>query len=481
MHSILRQVARLVESFPAITLVRDETGAVLAANQIAVAELKLIPAPDDPATFASPEYTHLTPDGEPAPLSHTPFGLARLTKRPVYKQPVTLSWADGRRTIYLVNVMPLLDETDKFVGAVTIGIEATEQLEAQLGLQQAIGELTLLQEQYRKLYRQTPAILHSIDGQGRLLEVSDRWLTTFGYTRAEVIGRPSTAFLTEASQQYAREVVLPAYFRDGYCLAVSYQFLTKTGEVRDIELSAIAEKGEDGTFIRSLAVLEDVTERKAAEKHVRTLAQRLSEIQEWERSQLAAELHDTIGRGLGGVSFNLSQVIQRLAPSSPERETLIETLATVASLGRQMRGIMDDLRPRILDRYGFRTTLSWLADRAAAIPAVEVRAELADGEPPLTPTCQIACVRIAQEAIANIRLHAQASSVLITSTNGHEAFRLRIQDDGVGFDQSGSAKGPGWGTTIMRERAEAVEGHVEIRSQPGAGTTVIITMPTTQA
>ncbi len=120
------------------------------------------------------------------------------------------------------------------------------------------------EERYRELYTKTPVMMHSINGGGRLISVSDYWLEHLGYERDEVIGRPSTDFLTEESRRYAAEVVLPDFLRTGACKDVPYQMVKKNGEVIDVELSAIAEGNENG-FVRSLAVLVDVTERKRAQ------------------------------------------------------------------------------------------------------------------------------------------------------------------------------------------------------------------------
>ncbi len=114
----------------------------------------------------------------------------------------------------------------------------------------------------RRLYEATPAILHSIGPDGRILDVSDRWLALFGYRRDEVVGRPSSDFLAPASQAYARDVVLPAFFRDGQCERVEYQFVRKDGSAVDVRLSATLERDERGGVARSLAVLEDVTATK---------------------------------------------------------------------------------------------------------------------------------------------------------------------------------------------------------------------------
>jgi len=129
-------------------------------------------------------------------------------------------------------------------------------------------ELRQSEERYRRLYNDTPVMLHSIDHDGRLVSVSNYWLETLGYERDEVIGRASADFLTPASRSYAREVVLPAFFQTGCCKDVPYQFVRKNGEIIEVVLSAIAERDADGRIVRSLAVMVDVTERKRANEEI---------------------------------------------------------------------------------------------------------------------------------------------------------------------------------------------------------------------
>src|ERR1700761_5506999 len=97
----------------------------------------------------------------------------------------------------------------------------------QLSLMQQV--LDSYERRYRRLYEATPAMLHSIDSQGRLVHVSDVWLTTLGYTRDEVIGCLLVDFLTPASRAYATETVIPALFRTGRCEGIEYQVVRKDG------------------------------------------------------------------------------------------------------------------------------------------------------------------------------------------------------------------------------------------------------------
>ncbi|MFQ5689898.1 MAG: EAL domain-containing protein [Gemmatimonadota bacterium] len=119
------------------------------------------------------------------------------------------------------------------------------------------------------LYVRTPAMLHSADGEARLIEVSDYWLEVMGYERGEVIGRSATDFLTEESRKYAQTVTLPAYRKRGMARDVPYQFVKKSGEIIDVLLSSAAEFDADHRIVRTFTVIVDVTERKRAEAELR--------------------------------------------------------------------------------------------------------------------------------------------------------------------------------------------------------------------
>jgi len=138
----------------------------------------------------------------------------------------------------------------------------------------AADRLQRSEAKYRRLYNETPVMMHSIDAQGVIVSVSDRWLTTLGYARGEVLGRRSTEFLDEQSRAYALNEVLPDFMRTGVCADVSYTFVKKNGERVSALLSAIAERDEAGAFVRSLAVILDITERKRAETSLRQSEER---------------------------------------------------------------------------------------------------------------------------------------------------------------------------------------------------------------
>jgi len=131
-------------------------------------------------------------------------------------------------------------------------------------------------KRYRSLYHNTPAMLHSIDSEGRLVSVSNYWSEVLGYTEEEVIDRKLTDFFTEESRIHAEQVVFPEFFRNGYCQDIPYHFIKKNGEKIDILLSAIGERDDDDNIIRTLAVSIDVTERNRVVEALKLAKEELS-------------------------------------------------------------------------------------------------------------------------------------------------------------------------------------------------------------
>ena len=138
-------------------------------------------------------------------------------------------------------------------------------------------DLRRSEERYRRLYHKTPALLHSVDTTGRLVNVSDYWSDALGYSDEEVMGRKLTDFLTPESRRHAEAEVLPLFFRTGQAKDIAYQFVKKNGEVVDVLLSAIAERDDQGRIVKSLAVLVDVTTLKRTEEELRRAQEKLSE------------------------------------------------------------------------------------------------------------------------------------------------------------------------------------------------------------
>lgn len=182
--------------------------------------------------------------------------------------PITLPGGERIGTVCVIDRAPhRLDEHQR---AMLQGLAAIvgAMLMQRRQLLSVTSRLAQSEQRVRRLYEATPAILCSIGADGRLLAVSDRWLALMGYQRDEVVGRASSDFLTPASQAHARDVVLPAFFRKGFCDRAEYQMVRRDGSQVHVLLSAVLERDESGEGARALAVLEDVTATKALQREL---------------------------------------------------------------------------------------------------------------------------------------------------------------------------------------------------------------------
>jgi signal transduction histidine kinase len=198
-----------------------------------------------------------------------------------------------------------------------------------------------------------------------------------------------------------------------------------------------------------------------------------------ERQRLAREIHDTLAQGFTSIVMHLEAAEQAL-PTDPD--TLQKHLERARSTARlsldEARRVVQDLRPDLLEQQSLpdaieRTAARWSEE--TAIPATNTTT----GDPvALHPNIEVTLLRAAQEALNNVRKHAQAAAVQLTLSYMDDVVILDVQDDGVGLDGAApSLLSGGYGLQGMRERAEQWGGSVTLESESGEGTTVVVTVP----
>jgi len=183
---------------------------------------------------------------------------------------------------------------------------------------------------YRTLYRATPAMLHTVDGDGMVVTVTDHWLQKLGFNREEVIGRPITDFFSLRDRKAYADGRLRELIGDGDFNNLERQMLAKDGTVLDLIMSAISHRDENGEVDRMLVASKDVTERRRAERELRrTLSEnaRLRKELERERDYLREEIHVAMNFGhIVGKSEALRRMMNRV-------EAVAETPANVLIQG----------------------------------------------------------------------------------------------------------------------------------------------------
>ncbi len=194
--------------------------------------------------------------------------------------PVTLSDGASIGTLCVIDRQPHTLSAEQMRILADLGRAAAAALEMRGRSEERMRAAQAAQERFTRLYQATPGMLHSIGMDGRFLSVSDTWLEKMGYAREEVLGRSAIEFMTPASAEFARDIAWPEFFGTGRADHVEYQYVRKDGSVMDVSVSSVLEYDEHGEPRRTLAVLEDVTGRKIAERRLLRNRDRLRSILE---------------------------------------------------------------------------------------------------------------------------------------------------------------------------------------------------------
>jgi signal transduction histidine kinase len=205
-----------------------------------------------------------------------------------------------------------------------------------------------------------------------------------------------------------------------------------------------------------------------------------------ERARIARDLHDTLAQELAAGRM-LLQAADRDWRSNPERarERVRAVTETLGDNLAETRRIIDDLTPSELARQSLPAALRDVclrAQRSGAARRVLFTSDLG-GDPVDVPDAAAALLRVAQGALANVRDHAGAGTVVVTLGRCGDAVTLTIRDDGVGFapGRPSPAPGRGFGLPASRERLSGYGGSVTVDSEPGRGTTLTAVLPLPRA
>lgn len=224
--------------------------------------------------------------------------------------------------------------------------------------------------------------------------------------------------------------------------------------------------------------------RKARETY-QQLARRILVAQEDERRRIARELHDETSQTLSGLALNLQALVEMAGmPGTRDDEfkaKLKKTHSLAIQISTEVSKLIKDLRPTLLDTLGLVPAIRQYAEASLGPLGINVSMESRGNCKSLPSEVEVGLFRVAQGAIGNIVKHSQAKNVVMVLERKADELLLRISDDGKGFDVSRITgiehTGRGSGLFIMRERVALLGGTGSVKSQPGRGTMIEMTVP----
>lgn len=218
-----------------------------------------------------------------------------------------------------------------------------------------------------------------------------------------------------------------------------------------------------------------------AKLDLQSLAARLMEVQETERTRISREMHDEIGQALATLRIEIAhaetlskerlpEIVVRLRRARELAERTVETVRNMCAL----------LRPSLLDDLGLEAALEWHLEDFSWRTGVQTSLERSGKIDDVSDAAKTCVYRVVQESIHNCAKHACASKLLLRLRRIDGAIEVAVEDNGVGFrmkshkDRVGAGQ---FGLLGMEERAASLGGTLEVTAEPGAGTKVVLTLP----
>ena len=324
------------------------------------------------------------------------------------------------------------------------------------------------------------------DVQRNSLYLSPEWKRQLGYAPDELAERYSEweARLHPEERSLVLERLADVLKSDRTHFECEYRLRHADGSYRWVHSLAEVSRSPEGSPLRMIGTHIDITARQTMERdlryavaQLRGLSSRLAMVEENERRLIGRELHDRVGASLAALHISLSMLGEKITRGEvAEAHALVQDALEVLSVtSAEIRSIIADLRPPVLDDFGIYAALRGHAAAVATRLGIDVSISISDALPRPSPAVETTLFRIAQEALTNMTKHAGAKRFEIRAAARDGTLELTIADDGVGFDPSGAAA-HGQGMRTMRERADSIGAKFELEAASGAGTRIRVTV-----
>jgi PAS domain S-box-containing protein len=349
-------------------------------------------------------------------------------------------------------------------------------------LRKTMKDMKLARQNYEELFTNASDAIwvHTLDGVITLVNRACEKLS--GYRVPELPGKNVREFLTPETLSIARQVKDKLLRGETMEQRYEQRLIKKDGSEAIMQLTTrlIVSDGKAQAFHN---MARDVTEERRLRDNLQFYLRQVLQAQEEERKRLARELHDDASQQILLLTHGIDNVACKAERYSSQ--DLRNELGKLYELSQQtyqnIKHYAQALRPSILDDLGFVAAIKWLAEEIHKLSGIEIQVKT-DSMPLLSPETQLVLFRIVQESLNNINRHSGASEARIAVECQGTEIRVTIDDNGKGFKLPGELTefaGQGkFGLTGMAERAQLINGALQVNSQEGKGTTIIVKAPT---
>jgi PAS domain S-box-containing protein len=335
--------------------------------------------------------------------------------------------------------------------------------------------LRLSEEIFANAFRLSPVTISiSTAGDGRLIEVNDKWVELSGYSREEVVGRTpfELGLLEDPEDGHRLNRLIQA--NGGNVRNVECRFKSRSGAAFTLSVS-ISEFVVNERALR-VVVGADLTPLRAAEARLTDISRKMLDAQELERLRIGRELHDNVGQRLALLNMSL---VQAQADVEKLGRAVVESLGDLSNqaalISKDVRTISHDLYSPQLRLLDLGEALKGLCVQLQRHLAIEIAFSSHDVPRHVAADVSLCLFRVLQEGLINAAKHSDTRRIEVDLRGGSHAIYLRIRDFGSGF--SVAAVSEGLGLVSMRERVAMVGGTFSLTSTLHAGTEIKVRVP----
>lgn len=324
------------------------------------------------------------------------------------------------------------------------------------------------------LINSLPGIFYMFNKKGEYIRWNENTLSITGYNKDDMASINPTLFVPEDQRAILTEKI-KGVFENG-ADSMEADLLTKDGRRIPYYFTGIYIKIDDQDCMMGVGI--DISERVKIQQELRNLATDLQNIREEERTRISREIHDELGQQLTGLKMNISWLNKKLIHATPEISNHInQSIALSDQTLKTVRRIAAQLRPSILDDLGLISALEWESDEFQNRYNIETSFVAENITSTIDQKISTAIFRIFQESLTNILRHSKATIVTTVFSEFNNHFTFKVEDNGIGFDDSSDKNKRSLGLLGMQERAIMIGGLLTINSIPNKGTILNLQIP----
>lgn len=336
---------------------------------------------------------------------------------------------------------------------------------------------------FRTYFESHPHEIKRLAKQIKIVDVNKKSIDFYEAESKEKLVSHLPSYFTEESWQVFHEEII-ALSEGETKFESEISISTPRGDLRSLIVNLTIPPAFEENWKRVLVSFVDITDRKKTEEQLRlsiTQIERFSEhlnnaIEE-DRKRISRDLHDELGQSLSLIQVELDLLNKEISKSVLVDKKINSITNLVEITIEKIQEISKDLRPSMLDNFGFVTTVEWLMESTIKKSGLDYNFQVTPQDISISQELSITLFRIIQECLTNVIRHAKASKVNVVLTKSGNAMELIIEDDGRGITNKEINNLNSIGIIGMSERARYLNGKIEIKGKAKKGTTVKVKIP----